>query len=89
MLNDKGEDKNFLVNMIEDLSDKGQLSAHPILVIDGEPLRYDVELKKDKLQLTKEDIKEVQVLKKEVGIRIYGEPGEAGVLVITTKSSSS
>jgi hypothetical protein len=89
LLTDKGSDRNFLRDQIQKQSATGVITDKPILVIDGKPHRYDVELKDHPLQLAKADIENIQVLKLPKAIEIYGDAGRAGVLVITTKNGGS
>ncbi|MEN3323911.1 hypothetical protein VP395_09240 [Mariniflexile soesokkakense] len=86
VLNDQNKaDKNFLISKINESKAKGEISSNkPIIVVDGKPFRYNFELKENKLELVKSDIKKIDVLKKEVGMRIYGDFAEGGVMLITT-----
>jgi len=86
-LSDKGKDKNFLIEQINDLYLKGQISKNPILVIDGTEYVNTKDLNLKKINLTKKDIKEIELLKKDAAKRVFGELGERGVLLITTKSN--
>ncbi|MCH7524678.1 MAG: hypothetical protein IIC74_06630, partial [Bacteroidetes bacterium] len=79
------DDKQFLIKKIKKAKSNGEISSHkPIIVIDGKPYRYSFELKEEKLTISKSDIKEINILKKETGISIYGVFGKNGVLLITT-----
>lgn len=89
ILTDSGKHKRILVKTINEMYHSGQISKKPILVIDGIPYRFEKELKESKLSFSKDEIEKIQLLKKEVGIRIYGEYAQCGVLLITTKSPSS
>jgi hypothetical protein len=86
LLTDKGKDKRFLIETIKEYSKKGKISKKPIIVVNGVPNRFDYELKNKKLQLSKADIKKIESLKNDVGIRIYGDYAKGGVLVVTTNS---
>jgi len=86
LLTDPGEDKKFLIEFIKELSDRGELSKHPLLVVDGVPKRYKVELKNEKLQLSKEQIASMDRMQQNTAEEIYGEPAKEGVLLITTKA---
>ncbi len=86
VLSDTDGNKDFLKQKIDEFKKTEGISNKPIIVVDGKPYRYTHELKENKLKLSKSDIKKIDVLKKDVGIRIYGEFAEAGVLLITTKS---
>ncbi len=83
LLVDKSHDSNFLIQQIEESAQKGLISKTPMLVIDGHPYRYEVELKKG-LRLSKADIKQIDILKHEIGTTIYGSRGKRGVILITT-----
>ena len=89
LLTDKGKDSKFLINTIKKSSASGEVKRKPIIVIDGKPYRYDYELKTEGLQISKKDIKQIDILKKDVGVEIYGEYAKDGVIIVTTKSSSS
>ncbi len=84
-LTDQGKDKKFLLEKIHDMKRQGLAGEKPILVIDGVPYRFDYELKADTLHLKKEQIKQIDVLKRDMGIQIYGDFARDGVLLITTK----
>jgi len=88
LLTDSGKDKTFLIASIKELAKKGEISHKPLIVIDGIPYRFDVELKDKRLPLSKKDIQQVDRLKEEVGMKIYGAYAKGGVLLITTKSYS-
>ena len=88
LLTDKGKGKTFLIDSIKELAKKGEISKKPLVVVDGIPYRFDKELKDKRLQLSKEDIKQVDRLKENVGMKIYGDYAKGGVLLITTKSYS-
>lgn len=83
---DKGNGKLFLSDFISKMAESGSITNQPIVVIDGKPYRYQ-DLENQKLPLSKLAIEKIELLKKPVGISIYGSYGEAGVLVITTTKS--
>lgn len=81
------KDSKFLIRQIKEAKTNGELTSNkPIIVVDGKPNRYNFELKENKLDLYKSDIEKIDVLKNDVGIRIYGEFAKEGVMLITTKS---
>ncbi|WP_335973327.1 hypothetical protein [Gaetbulibacter jejuensis] len=88
LLTDNNEDRNFLNEKIKEFKKGEDISSKPIIVIDGIPHRYNYELKEEKLKLSKSDIEKIDVLKKDVGIKIYGEFAESGVILITTKQEA-
>ncbi|MBL0736823.1 hypothetical protein JI750_08025 [Flavobacterium sp. GN10] len=86
-LSDEGKDKLYLSDSIANLAKTGKITDHPIVVVDGIPHRYQ-DLEKEKLVLSKIEIKKIIALEKQAGISLYGNYGEAGVLIVTTNRSS-
>ncbi len=85
-LTDETDDKDFLKEEIHRLKKEEKITTTtPLIVIDGKPYRFNVELKEKALPISKNKISKIEVLKKKIGVSIYGEPGEKGVLIITTK----
>ncbi|MPQ45566.1 hypothetical protein GCQ56_00980 [Marinifilum sp. N1E240] len=76
---------NYLSEFITELSELGEISKHPMLVIDGEPKRWDVELKSEKLSLKGDQIASVDKMDQEKAEQIYGEPAKDGVILVKTK----
>ena len=85
LLTGTNEDKSFLANMLKEEKNKGQISKKPLIVVDGVPYRYGYELKDSPLDFSKSEIKQIEILKREVGIRIYGDFAKGGVVLITTQ----
>jgi hypothetical protein len=88
LLTDKGKDSKFLVKTIKKSSNSGEIARKPIIVVDGTPYRYDHELKTKGLQISKNEIKDLVILKKDAGVEIYGDNAKDGVILLTTKSGS-
>ncbi|MDQ6469061.1 hypothetical protein RB619_00310 [Flavobacterium sp. LHD-80] len=86
-LSDEGKDKFYLSDSIAKLAKTGKITAQPIVVVDGIPHRFQ-DLEKEKLALSKIEIAKIIPIDKQKGISIYGNYGEAGVLIITTNRSS-
>ncbi|MBP6550943.1 MAG: hypothetical protein KA228_07635 [Flavobacterium sp.] len=80
---DEGNDKLFLSDSISKMAIKSLITDKPIVVIDGKPFRYQ-DLENQKLLLSKTEIEKIVVIDKQKGISIFGNYGEAGVLIITT-----
>lgn len=89
LLTDKGKDSKFLINTIKESSATGEINRKPIIVVDGKPYRYDYELKSGGLQLSKNDVQKLEIVKKEIGMQIYGDQAKDGVILLTTKSGSN
>lgn len=86
-LSDEGKDKLYLSDSISNLAKEGKITTQPIVVLDGIPHRYQ-DLEKEKLVLSKIEIKKIIALEKQTGVKIYGNYGEAGVLIVTTNRNS-
>lgn len=87
LLTDKGDDRYFLQKCIDDSAKTGIISKTPMLVIDGHPYRNDVELKKHKLNLSRNNITLIYILRIQYAVNIYGELGRKGVVLISTTAS--
>jgi hypothetical protein len=85
LLTGNKNDRTFLVNKLKEEKAKGLVAKKPIIVLDGKPYRYDFELKDSTLNISKSEIKKIQILKRDVGIRIYGDFATDGVVLITTE----
>jgi hypothetical protein len=83
---ENGKEKLFLSDSISKMAESGLITNHPVVVINGKPFRYQ-DLEKQKLQLSKVSIEKIVAIDKQKGISIYGNFGEAGVLIITTSKS--
>jgi TonB-dependent SusC/RagA subfamily outer membrane receptor len=55
----------------------------PLIIIDGKESDNGIE------QISTDDIESISVLKDEYSVRVYGERGRAGVVVITMKKSEN
>jgi len=90
LLKDDNDDKNFLKEQIQTFHQQKEIpTTTPLIVIDGKPYRFDVELKEDALPLSRNEVSKIEVLETKVGIAIYGKPGKKGVLIITTINDSN
>ena len=85
VLSDSNNDKDFLKEEIKKLKKTEGISNTPLLVIDGVPYRYDIELKEKPLNFSKSDIEKISVLKREPATKIYGDSAKDGVILITLK----
>lgn len=82
-LKDAGKEKNYLSDYITELVDRQIITNQPIVVIDGKPYRFQ-DLEKENLPLYKKEIEKIVPLERQIGINIYGNFAEAGVLIVTT-----
>jgi hypothetical protein len=80
---DEGIDKIYLSDTISKIASRGLITDKPIVVVDGKPFRYQ-DLETEKLKLSKSEIVTIIPIDRQKGINIFGNYGEAGVLIITT-----
>jgi hypothetical protein len=83
---ENGKEKLFLSDSISKMAESGLITNRPIVVVNGIPFRYQ-DLEKEKLPLSKVAIEKIVAIDKQKGISIYGNFGEAGVLIITTSKT--
>ncbi|MDE5422855.1 hypothetical protein L3073_11605 [Ancylomarina sp. DW003] len=88
LLSGSADDNTFLIDKIKESQEMGLITARPLIVIDGVPHRYSKELKEKPLELTRSQIRKIDILKKDVGVRLYGDEGKAGVVVVTVKTKN-
>ena len=84
-----GKQRGKAVNVKFTLPVSFRLSSsenNPLIVVDGEVKGNDPELMKN---YTPENIQSMTVVKGDEAIRIYGEKGKGGVILITTKKAAS
>lgn len=82
-LQDEGQEKLYLSDTITKMAEKKIITNQPIVVIDGVPYRFQ-DLEKDKLPLSKNEILKIISIDRQKGINIFGNFGEAGVIIVTT-----
>jgi hypothetical protein len=82
-LSDEGNGKFFLSDSISKMAVKGLITDKPIVVVDGKPYRFQ-DLENQKLSLTKVEIAKIIAIDKQKGVNIFGNFGEAGVVIVTT-----
>ncbi len=81
----KGEDKHFLVNYIRELNDNAEINTYnPLIILDGNLYRSNIELKETPLQISKEDIREIRVMDFVEAIQTYGKQAQGGTIKIVT-----
>ncbi len=83
----QNQTRHFLLRKINEFQKEGLISKKPILVIDGIEYVSLKDINLTKMKLSKDDIKSVELLKKPAALRIFGNIGERGVLLITTKTT--
>lgn len=90
ILNDKGKDKYFLIEYIN--NNRTLIGEVPTLIIhkkDGQEIIRSDEEYKVKLKLKRRDIVKIDILSIEKSIPLYGSAGKNGVLTISYYGKSN
>lgn len=84
LLTDDGTDEEYLIGVIKELAEDGQISKKPIIVVDLTPHIFKENMREYRLPISKDMIGEIWTLEKYAGEAIYGPNAEGGVIVINT-----
>ena len=84
LIADNGNKKYYLIDFIRENQEHGKLGEIPMLIIDGNPQMYHYKEKKEKIKISKSDIKRIEIIEKEKSILLYGSAGKYGVIEIYT-----
>ncbi|MFH6944974.1 hypothetical protein [Flavobacterium sp. FlaQc-50] len=85
VLKDTDNQKYYLSDSIRKIAQNNQISLSPIIIIDGIPIKYDIEKDTVFLPLQKKDLYQILFLNKRSATVIYGSQGGRGAIIITTK----
>lgn len=85
VLKDTDNQKYYLSDSIHKIAQNNQISLSPIIIIDGIPIKYDIEKDTVFLPLQKKDLYQISFLNKRSATVIYGSQGGRGAIIITTK----
>jgi hypothetical protein len=85
VLKDTDNQKYYLSDSIRKIAQNNQISLSPIIIIDGIPIKYDIEKDTVFLPLQKKDLYQISFLNKRSATVIYGSQGGRGAIIITTK----
>jgi hypothetical protein len=85
VLKDTDNQKYYLSDSIHKIAQNSQISLSPIIIIDGIPIKYDIEKDTVFLPLQKKDLYQISFLNKRSATVIYGSQGDRGAIIITTK----
>jgi hypothetical protein len=84
----QGNNSEFLLDIIQEARVKNLCNETPLLVINGIPYRYEYELKLMPLKLEATQIKEIDILQNKMAMKIYGNHGKFGAVIIKTELSN-
>ncbi|KLT70081.1 hypothetical protein AB674_09205 [Flavobacterium sp. ABG] len=84
LLENEDESQYYLVDKIKTAFQKDEIANPPLIVIDGEPFKYNKTLNTIVLPIKKEIISDVTILNKNSSNVIYGKDEVYGAIIITT-----
>ena len=85
VLNDKEENKYFVLESVNKAFEKNQIDKSPLIVIDGIPFNYDKKQDTVLLPIKKSDIISLDFLNKNSSRIIYNEKENDGAVIISTR----
>lgn len=82
-----GDDGNqwFLMEFIGLQAENRVIGFKPLIVVDEQVYRHNVELKNEFLQFTRADIAYIEVVPKDKALKRFGDDGKKGAIVLTLK----
>lgn len=84
LLTDKKNEKFYLINFIKESQESGKLGEIPMVIIDGKPFIYHYKEINKKIEVSKNDIKRIEIMESEKSIPLFGSAGKYGVVQIYT-----
>lgn len=84
LINDKGNDKFYLIDFIKENQKSEKLGEIPMLMIDAELVTYHYKKDNKRIDISKAEIKRIEITEKEQSIPKYGSAGKYGVIQIYT-----
>ncbi|MEZ4795645.1 MAG: hypothetical protein R2785_00625 [Flavobacteriaceae bacterium] len=84
IIEDKGNKKFYLIDYIKENQESGKLGEIPMLIINGEVYRYHYKEVNTKIEISKHDIKRIEIVEKEKSISLFGSAGKYGTIYIYT-----
>lgn len=86
ILNDKNENKYFVLNSINTAFQENQIGESPLIVINGIPFKYNKKQDSIILPFKKSEIISLDFLNKNSSRIIYNEKENDGAIIITTNN---
>lgn len=84
LMADQGIQKFYLIDFIKESQESGKLGKIPMLIVDGKPFTYHYKELNEKIEISKNDIKRIEILESEKSIPLYGNAGKYGVVQVYT-----
>lgn len=84
LLNDSGNDKLYLIELIKKQQLEGKLGEMPTMIVNEEPIFYYYRLDNQPANIRKKDIKSIEIIDSEKCIQLYGAACKYGLITIKT-----
>ncbi len=84
LITDSGNEKFYLIDFIKVNQESGKLGEIPMIIIDGKPFTYHYKEVNEKIEISKKDIKRIEILESKKSIPLYGNDGKYGVVQVYT-----
>lgn len=75
----------FIEEVVRAYVDEGKVKQNPLIVLNGVPYKFDLLIKEEKLKTFNDTIKSYLVLSYKAGISLYGDRGNDGVIIVSSK----
>ena len=84
LLTDSGNKKFFLIDFIKENQENGKLGEIPMVIVNGEPFTYHYKETDKKIEISKNDIKRIEIMESEKSIPLFGSAGKYGIVKLST-----
>ena len=84
LITDNGNKKFYLIDFIKENQESGKLGEIPTVIIDGVPITYHYKELNEKIEISKNNIKRIEIMESEKSIPLFGSAGKYGVIQIYT-----
>src|SRR5690554_179243 len=84
LISDNGNKKFYLIDFIKENRKSGKLGEIPMVILNGEPLTYHSKEMNKKIEISKSDIIQIEIMESKKSIQLFGNAGKYGVVKLYT-----
>lgn len=84
ILNDKGKDKYYLIELIKNKQKEKTLGEMPMLIVNGDPKFHYFGKSNKPANISKKDIKSIKIVEAEKCVNTFGAACKYGLITINT-----
>lgn len=88
LLNEKGDSKYYLIELIRKAQSENKLGKEPMIIIDGTPIYYYHKEDFVPIKIIKDEVRKVEITESSKCVHVYGAACKYGLVTIKTNSSS-